>query len=196
MRASADHRCWVATPIKAVGLQKGFDSLPGYPVYGRQRSIGPPRWGAGNRTPRLTRPQVGLHVRPRDAVRADRSVDRRGGLRLRRTAARRSVRPRTNRGRGGVHAVGVGGRQNRHRRPPPVRRRPRLAVRAGPGWCRRRTRRRDGPGGRPRDRDGLFHLSADAWNPGWSGTATLEVGTEDRDTIAPGRRHVESLFGV
>ena len=86
---------------------------------------GPLRWGAGTRTPRLTRPQVGLHVGPRDAVRADRSVDRRGGLRLRRTAARRSVRPRTNRGRGVVQAVGVGGRQNRHRRPPTVRRRPR-----------------------------------------------------------------------
>jgi sugar phosphate isomerase/epimerase len=30
---------------------------------------------------------------------------------------------------------------------------------------------------------------------GWSGTGTLEVGTEDRDTIALGRRHVEALLG-
>jgi len=29
---------------------------------------------------------------------------------------------------------------------------------------------------------------------GWSGTGTLEVGTEDRDTIALGRRHVEALL--
>jgi len=29
---------------------------------------------------------------------------------------------------------------------------------------------------------------------GWSGTATLEVGTEDYDTIALGRRHVEELL--
>ena len=28
----------------------------------------------------------------------------------------------------------------------------------------------------------------------WSGTGTLEVGTEDRDTIALGRRHVEALL--
>jgi sugar phosphate isomerase/epimerase len=31
--------------------------------------------------------------------------------------------------------------------------------------------------------------------PAGPGTATLEVGTEDCDTIAPGRRHVEALFG-
>ena len=30
---------------------------------------------------------------------------------------------------------------------------------------------------------------------GWDGTATLEVGTEDYDTIALGRRHVEELVG-
>ncbi|WP_254839661.1 sugar phosphate isomerase/epimerase family protein [Natronomonas marina] len=30
---------------------------------------------------------------------------------------------------------------------------------------------------------------------GWSGTATLEVGTEDRDTIALGKRHVRTLVG-
>ena len=41
----------------------------------------------------------------------------------------------------------------------------------------------------------VFHPSSDAWDPGWSGTATLEVGTEDCDTIARGRRHVEVLFG-
>lgn len=41
----------------------------------------------------------------------------------------------------------------------------------------------------------VFHTSSDAWDPGWSGTATLEVGTEDCDTIARGRRHVEVLFG-
>jgi len=29
---------------------------------------------------------------------------------------------------------------------------------------------------------------------GWSGTATLEIGTEDRDTIALGRRHVDALL--
>lgn len=29
----------------------------------------------------------------------------------------------------------------------------------------------------------------------WSGTATLEVGTEDYDTIALGKRHVEELLG-
>jgi sugar phosphate isomerase/epimerase len=29
---------------------------------------------------------------------------------------------------------------------------------------------------------------------GWSGTATLEVGTEDYDTIALGKRHVEELL--
>ncbi|WP_435180105.1 sugar phosphate isomerase/epimerase family protein [Halorussus sp. AFM4] len=29
---------------------------------------------------------------------------------------------------------------------------------------------------------------------GWSGTATLEIGTEDYDTIALGRRHVEELL--
>ena len=29
---------------------------------------------------------------------------------------------------------------------------------------------------------------------GWSGTGTLEVGTEDHDTIALGRRHVEALL--
>ena len=29
---------------------------------------------------------------------------------------------------------------------------------------------------------------------GWSGTATLEVGTEDRDSIALGRRHVRALL--
>jgi sugar phosphate isomerase/epimerase len=29
---------------------------------------------------------------------------------------------------------------------------------------------------------------------GWSGTATLEVGTEDHDTIALGKRHVEELL--
>ena len=28
---------------------------------------------------------------------------------------------------------------------------------------------------------------------GWSGTATLEVGTEDYDTIALGKNHVEEL---
>jgi sugar phosphate isomerase/epimerase len=28
---------------------------------------------------------------------------------------------------------------------------------------------------------------------GWSGTATLEVGTNDFDTIALGKRHVEAL---
>jgi len=28
----------------------------------------------------------------------------------------------------------------------------------------------------------------------WSGTATLEVGTEDYDTIALGKRHVEELL--
>ena len=41
----------------------------------------------------------------------------------------------------------------------------------------------------------VFHPSSDAWDPGWSGAATLEVGTEDCDTIARGRRHVEVLFG-
>jgi sugar phosphate isomerase/epimerase len=30
---------------------------------------------------------------------------------------------------------------------------------------------------------------------GWEGTATLEVGTEDYDTIALGKRHVEELVG-
>ncbi|NHN57649.1 MULTISPECIES: sugar phosphate isomerase/epimerase [Halorussus] len=30
---------------------------------------------------------------------------------------------------------------------------------------------------------------------GWSGTATLEIGTEDYDTIALGKRHVEELLG-
>jgi sugar phosphate isomerase/epimerase len=31
---------------------------------------------------------------------------------------------------------------------------------------------------------------------GWSGTATLEVGTEDYDTIALGKRHVEELLAT
>jgi sugar phosphate isomerase/epimerase len=37
----------------------------------------------------------------------------------------------------------------------------------------------------------VFEGLADA---GWSGTATLEVGTEDFDTIALGKRHVEALL--
>lgn len=37
----------------------------------------------------------------------------------------------------------------------------------------------------------VFEGLADA---GWSGTATLEVGTEDHDTIALGKRHVEVLL--
>jgi sugar phosphate isomerase/epimerase len=39
----------------------------------------------------------------------------------------------------------------------------------------------------------VFEGLADA---DWSGTATLEVGTEDYDTIALGRRHVEELLGT
>lgn len=39
----------------------------------------------------------------------------------------------------------------------------------------------------------VFAGLADA---GWSGTATLEIGTEDFDTIALGKRHVEDLMTV
>ncbi|WP_227380096.1 hypothetical protein [Haladaptatus halobius] len=31
-------------------------------------------------------------------------------------------------------------------------------------------------------------------NVGWSGTATLEIGTEDYDTIALGKRYVKELL--
>ncbi|WP_458208343.1 sugar phosphate isomerase/epimerase family protein [Haladaptatus sp. NG-SE-30] len=43
------------------------------------------------------------------------------------------------------------------------------------------------------DFDTVFTGLADA---DWSGTATLEIGTEDYDTIALGKRHVEELVGA
>ncbi|WP_227353417.1 sugar phosphate isomerase/epimerase family protein [Haladaptatus salinisoli] len=43
------------------------------------------------------------------------------------------------------------------------------------------------------DFDTVFSGLADA---GWSGTATLEIGTEDYDTIALGKRRVEALIGT